>query len=63
MTDEEKAEYISSIQYFWNEKGSIERFCDYSPEKLREASPVIADAYERVKIATETLNRLLDWRD
>lgn len=61
MSGEEKLEYISNISYFWKEKGDIERFCDYSPEKLREASPIIADAYERYQLAVETLDRLLGY--
>lgn len=59
MTDEQKLEYISNIRYFWREKGDIERFADYNIDKLREADPTIADAYERYISATETINRLL----
>jgi len=59
MTREEKRAFLSSIQYFWEERGDIERYADYSPEKLREADPVLADAYERYKIAEQTLTRLV----
>lgn len=61
MTDEQKVEYLDNIKYFWNEKGEIERFCDYSPEKLYEASPIIARAYSEYKIAKQTLSILLNY--
>lgn len=61
MTEEEKKEYISNIKYFWNEKGDIERFVNYSMEKLEEADPVIANAYKQYLLAEKTLNKLLGW--
>lgn len=61
MSEEDKAQYISDLKYFWNEKGDIERFVGYSPEKLREVDPVLADAYERYQSAEKTLSRLLEW--
>lgn len=61
MTDEEKITYISNIKYFWSEKGDIERYVDYSPEKLREADPLIANAYEQLRLAEATFNRLLKY--
>jgi len=61
MNEEDKAQFISDIKYFWNEKGDIERYVGYTPEKLREADPVLADAYERYRSAELTLNRLLEW--
>lgn len=61
MTDEQKADYISDIKYFWNEKGDIERFCDYSPEKPCEVSSVISRAYTEYKLAQQTLNILLNY--
>jgi hypothetical protein len=63
MSEEEKARFLSNIKYYWQEKGDIERYSDYTPEALREADPVLASAYENYKIATETINRLLDWRE
>ena len=61
MDEEEKARFISDIKYFWNEKGDLERYSEYSPEKLREADPVIANVYEQYKAANETLERLLGY--
>lgn len=50
---------MSDIYYFWFEKGDIERYIGYSLEKLREADPILADAYEDYKRATEIFSRLL----
>lgn len=61
MNDEEKAQFISDIKYFWNEKGDVKRYIDYTPEKMREADPVIADAIERYESAEKTLSKLLEW--
>lgn len=61
MSEEEKLEFISNIKYYWNEKGDIERYRDFSIDKLKEASTVLADAYERYKSATDTLHRLLSY--
>lgn len=59
MTEAEKEQFLSDVHYFWHEKGDVERLSDFSIEKLREADPVLADAYERLKSAEETFNRLL----
>lgn len=59
MSEEERSEFIADIFYFWTEKGDIERFGGYSPEKLREADPVVANAYEQYKMALETFSRLM----
>lgn len=59
MDDEQKEEFIASIKYFWNEKGDIDYYAFYTPEKLREADPVLAEAYERYKNSKELIDRLL----
>ena len=59
MTAEEKEEFLSDVRYFWQEKGDVRRLSGFSIEKLREADPVIADAFERLELATETFNRLI----
>ncbi len=61
MTEEEKVDFLSDVKYFWNEKGDIERYLGYTPEKMREASPAVADALERYISAEITLNNLLGW--
>lgn len=61
MSEEDKAQFISDVKYFWNEKGDVTRFAGYTPEKMREADPVIADAIERYESAEKTLSRLLEW--
>ena len=58
MNDEEKREFLSTLQYFWFEKDSV-GFSNFSIERLRQIDPVLADAYERMTIATETFNRLI----
>lgn len=60
MSEEERAEFLGNIYYFWSEKGDIERFVGYTPEKLIEADPVLASAYEQYKLAEQTINRLLN---
>lgn len=59
MTEEEKAEFISQCKYFWREKGEMERYVDFSLEKLREADPALAFIYHQYKNAEETLNRMM----
>lgn len=60
MSDEEKLEFISDCRYFYFEKGEMERYCDFSIERLREADPVLADAYESLKLAEERFSRLMN---
>lgn len=51
MTDEEFASHLSSIKYFWEEKGDVERYCDWEsiqPE-LMKRRPDIAIAYQDYK--------------
>jgi hypothetical protein len=61
MTDEEKAYFVSQCKYFWNEKGEMERYVDFSIEKLREADPALAFVYEQYKNAETALTRLLEY--
>ncbi len=60
MSEEEKAEFLSDVAYFWHEKGDMERYIDFSIEKLREAAPELADAYERYQSAEVTLNLMIE---
>ena len=60
MSEEEKAEFLGNISYFWHEKGDMERYIGFSIEKLREASPMLADAYERYQSAEATLNLMIE---
>lgn len=59
MSEEEKFQFLSNCRYFYFEKGEMERYCDFSMEKLREADPVLADAYESLKLAEERFSRLI----
>lgn len=59
MSEEDKARFVSDCKYFWNEKGDMERYIDFSIEKLREADPALAFVYEQYKNAEEALNRLM----
>lgn len=61
MTQEEKIDYISDCRYFYREKGEMERFVDFSIEKLEEADPVLASAYKQLKLAEETFGRLIGY--
>lgn len=58
MNWQDKEEFLGTLTYFWQEKGHV-GFTGFSIEKLREADPVLADAYERMDSATETFSRLL----
>lgn len=62
MNQQDKEEFLGTLYYFWTEKGHT-GFTDFSVEKLREADPVLADAYERMTLATETFNRLLKQKE
>lgn len=59
MSDEEKFQFLSNCRYFYFEKGEMERYIDFSIERLREADPVLADAYESLKLAEERFSRLI----
>lgn len=59
MNDQEKQEYLSQIRYFYHEKGEIERFADFSIEKLEAADPILAGAYKQFIVAQATFTRLL----
>ena len=61
MTEEEKQQFISDCRYFYNEKGEMERYVDFSMEKLEEADPVFASAYKQLKLAEETFGRLIGY--
>lgn len=61
MNDEDKAEFLSNCKYFYLEKGEMERYVDFSMEKLEEADPVLASAYKQLKLAEETFGRLLSY--
>ena len=60
MSDEEKFQFLSNCRYFYFEKGEMERYIDFSIERLREADPVLADAYESLKLAEERFIRLMN---
>ena len=61
MNDEDKAEFLSNCKYFYLEKGEMERYVDLSMEKLEEADPVLASAYKQLKLAEETLRRVMSY--
>lgn len=61
MTDEEKADFMSNLKYYWNEKGSIGGFTGYSQEKLDEADPALGGIVRAYQNSEEVLNRLLSW--
>lgn len=61
MTEEEKAEFLSQCRYFYREKGEMERYCDFSLEKLEEADPVLASAYKQLTLAEETFRRVMSY--
>jgi hypothetical protein len=60
MSDQEQAEFLSNCKYFYREKGEMERYADFSIEKLEEADPVLAHAYKQLKLAQETFKRLME---
>ena len=51
---------IDMLQYFWEEKGNIERYCDYENiyNSLLEKRPDIIKAWEKYKKSIETLNNI-----
>ena len=59
MSEGERLEFLFSCRYFYLEKGEMERYCDFSMEKLEEADPVLASAYKQLKIAEETFRRVM----
>lgn len=61
MSEEEKQQFLSDCRYFYNEKGEMERYVDFSMEKLEEADPVLASAYKQLKLAEETFGRLISY--
>lgn len=62
MSEEEKEAFLDNVYYFWFEKGDCERLVGFSIEKLKEADPVLGEAYEKMRIADKTFSRLLKER-
>lgn len=60
MTEEEKHKFLEGIATLWETRGDITRYVDYTPKKLRRASPEIADAMEQLQRAQKRLNTLMD---
>ena len=56
----EGEEYLSNIRYFWQEKGDIERFCDFDIKKLEEYCPELAEAYKQYKNYEKIVETLLN---
>ena len=59
MSSEEKEEFLSNCRYFYYEKGEMERYVEFSMEKLEEADPVLANAYRQFKLFQNNLERLM----
>jgi len=51
-------EDLRMIQYFWQEKGDLRRYCGWEEiqEDLQAQFPAIYDAWQRYRTAVETLN-------
>lgn len=60
MSEEDKLIFISNCKYFYYEKGEMERYVDFSMEKLEEADPILANAYQQLKLMQETFERLME---
>jgi len=61
MSEEEREEFLWNCKYFYNEKGEMERYCDFSMDRLEQADPVLASAYKQLKLAEETFGRLISY--
>lgn len=60
MTDEQKEDFLDSVQYFYLYGGGLDRLEGFTIEKLEECDYALAEAYRRYKSAEETLSILIN---
>lgn len=60
MNEDERVEFLSQCKWFYQERGDMGRYSDFRIEKLREADPALAHAYENYKASEEIFERMLD---
>ena len=56
MTKEEKEKLFDDLQYFWQYKGDIERFCGYNEEVITKEFPHIMLAWKNYKASIKLLD-------
>lgn len=57
MTD--RTSYARSIQYFWQEKGDLERFTGFDREYLAREFPEVLKAWDNYKFSRVVLGALV----
>lgn len=55
----ERQDAISMLTYFWQEKGDIERWCDFDREHLRAEFPAVLRAWEDYKAGRAVLDAVM----
>lgn len=56
MTDEEKAEFLLMVQYYWTEKGDPTRYSDWDDALVQKEFPVLWRAWSDYLAARNMLN-------
>lgn len=59
MLEDDYRDNIHMLQYFWEEKGDISRYCDYDEAKLQEYLPHVWQAWTQYRLAIRTLTAAL----
>lgn len=47
------AEFTRSVRYFWEEKGSPERYCDWDVDRCRRLMPAFYEAWSKIQVYTK----------
>ena len=61
-TKELTQEQIDDLRYFWQEKGNLERYCDFEKLKpqIEKQLPLLFKAWNDYKLSIENLNMVVD---
>jgi hypothetical protein len=60
MNKEEKLHFLSMIKYFHEERGDIERYTDFSFEKLRNVDSELFYIYSIYKVFEEKFEKYME---
>jgi len=59
MTAEERADYANMLDYFWCEKGDIERFTGWNADLVAKEFPAVFQAWNAYKGAERVMDAVI----
>ncbi len=59
MFRDTREEYADMLRYFWEEKGDIERYTQFSRERMTAEFPEVLKAWDDYNIARKVLTAVL----